>query len=113
MATGDAKAGVEGEPDHRARRRVHVLLPATIDADGWRWDVRLRNLSCTGALVETGAPLAPGTAIAFTRAGVMRTATVMWARNRRIGLAFDEPLSDHEVAVLSRREQPATPMWRA
>ncbi|MGS1015686.1 PilZ domain-containing protein [Allosphingosinicella humi] len=103
MASGDATQGNEEAADHRARRRVHVLLPATIDADGWRWDVRLRNLSCTGALVETGALLAPGVTIVFTRGGVTRTGAVIWVRNRRMGLAFDQPLTETEVAVLTRR----------
>jgi hypothetical protein len=103
MASGDTKVDEQEAADHRARQRVHVLLPATLDADGWRWDVRLRNLSCTGALVETGAPLAPGVAITFNRAGVVRTGTVIWVRSRRMGLAFDQPLTDTEVAVLTRR----------
>ena len=99
----EVRTGEEKAEDHRVRRRVHVLLPATLDSDGWRWDVRLRNLSCTGALVETGAPLQPGVAIVFTRGDVSRTGTVIWARNRRLGLAFDQPLTDTEVAVLTRR----------
>jgi hypothetical protein len=103
MASGDATKSKGEAADHRARRRVHVLLPATIDAEGWRWDVRLRNLSCTGALVESGAPLAPGVAIVFARGSVTRTGAVIWARNRRLGLAFDQPLTETEVAALTRR----------
>src|SRR3546814_16381876 len=95
----DVRGEGEEPADHRSRRRVHVLFPATIDADGQRWDVRLRNLSCTGALVETDAPLAPETALVFTRAGATRPGKVVWTRSGRLGLTVDRrstrPNSSH------------------
>ena len=113
MAEDDVRGEGEEPADHRSRRRVHVLFPATIDADGQRWDVRLRNLSCTGALVETDAPLAPEAALVFTRAGATRPGKVVWTRSGRMGLTFDQPFTDQEVAALTRRERPVTPTWRA
>lgn len=89
--------------EHRARRRVHVFLRAVLEKDGTCWEGHLRNLSCTGARIDCDATFDTGTQLLFRRGPAERQATVVWARQSQMGLLFEEPFTEGEVALLTRR----------
>src|SRR5205809_3048740 len=85
--------------------------------------VRLRNISVTGALVQSGNPLPEGETIYLDLKGAGRyAATVKWTHGDQSGLEFQElfdihRLSDSRPEVTSRRAEtgdgePWAPNWR-
>ena len=72
------------EPRHRLMRRAVAMF------DGYPEEIRLRNISITGALVECRRPLAPGTHVTMDIVGVgPASGTVKWASNGKFGMQFD------------------------
>jgi len=72
------------EPRHRLMRRGVAMI------DGYEQEIRLRNISVTGALVECRRPLAPGTALTMNIVGVgPASGVVKWSANGRFGMQFD------------------------
>ncbi|HUG45367.1 MAG TPA: EAL domain-containing protein [Sphingomicrobium sp.] len=72
------------EPRHRLMRRAIAMI------DGIEEELRLRNISVTGALVECRRPLAPGTSLLIDIVGVGPVSgSVQWATNGRFGMHFD------------------------
>jgi hypothetical protein len=72
------------EPRHRLMRRAVVMI------DGYEEEIRLRNISVTGALVECRRPIAPGTHLNIDIVGVGPiSGTVKWAANGKFGMHFD------------------------
>ena len=72
------------EPRHRLMRRAVAMI------DGYEEEIRLRNISVTGALVECRRPLAPGTQLNIDIVGVgPASGTVKWAANGKCGVQFD------------------------
>jgi hypothetical protein len=66
----------------KARRRV--LLSATLETPNGELEVRLRNLSGTGALIETSRPPEVGTLVTLRRGKTIAPGTVRWATSRSI-----------------------------
>jgi hypothetical protein len=61
--------------------------------------VRLRNISCTGALVQSGNPLPEGAIVYLDlRSAGRHSATVKWTRGDQSGLEFDELFDIHSLA---------------
>jgi diguanylate cyclase (GGDEF)-like protein len=72
------------EPRHRLMRRAIAVI------DGRPVELRLRNISSMGALVECQASVAPGTELAIDIVGVGPVrGIVRWAQARKFGLQFD------------------------
>ncbi|QIL02851.1 EAL domain-containing protein [Sphingomonas sinipercae] len=72
------------EPRHRLMRRATTML------NGFQEEIRLRNISVTGALVESRRPVTPGMAMTIEILGVGPVAgSVKWAGQGRFGLQFD------------------------
>ncbi|HEU5483166.1 MAG TPA: EAL domain-containing protein, partial [Sphingomicrobium sp.] len=72
------------EPRHRLMRRAIAMI------DGSEEEIRLRNISVTGALVECRRALAPGTHLNIDIVGVGPVSgTVRWAGNGKLGIQFD------------------------
>jgi EAL domain-containing protein (putative c-di-GMP-specific phosphodiesterase class I) len=73
------------EPRHRLMRRAITSI------DGNRVEVKLRNISSMGALVECDLPVAPGTELAIDIVGVgpMR-GVVCWAQSGKFGVQFGQ-----------------------
>ena len=58
--------------------------------DGWEEELKLRNISVTGALVECRRPIAPGTELKLDIVGVGPViGTVKWAGNGKFGIQFN------------------------
>jgi PilZ domain len=61
--------------------------------------VRLRNISATGALVQSGNPLPEGSTVYLDmRAAGRHRATVIWSRGDQSGLQFAEPFDIQSLA---------------
>jgi diguanylate cyclase (GGDEF)-like protein len=72
------------EPRHRLMRRAVAMI------DGFEEEIRLRNISITGALVDCRRPVAPGTHLVIDIVGVGPAAgTVRWSGQGRFGVQFD------------------------
>jgi len=93
----------------RRSRRSPVLLAATIELGGSVHDVKLRNLSSDGALVEGAENLPEYANVTFCRKDLRVRARVAWVQGNHAGIAFDKPLESAEVLRhVPRRE--ARPM---
>jgi PilZ domain-containing protein len=106
----DERDGDEGENKRRDKRSL-VLLAAKLRTPGETLDVRLRNLSQKGALVECTKIPPVGSEVVFERGQTSVPARVAWAAKGRIGIEFLVPIEESEVLVhvgrpQARRETP-------
>jgi diguanylate cyclase (GGDEF)-like protein len=106
--TSDGKAIPIGHRVSRANR-VKTLRWATLEIDDDRGDVRIRNLSASGAMID-GIEVPEG-AIGLPvkieiSEGRMIPATLRWAAGSRAGIQFDHPIS------LERLNAPASRLRR-
>ena len=74
------------------QQRSRVMLAATIITPDRSVDVRIRNLSRTGALIEGDIALEAGTGIELLRGHNAVRAEVVWARPGRCGVKFASPV---------------------
>jgi hypothetical protein len=96
--------------ERRVFERSIVLVRATLATEGREIRVFLRNLSRSGALIDTSEDLPIGT-VATLHCGKSSVASkIVWAKSPRFGLAFRDALSEAEVArhVSPERAKPAT-----
>jgi len=85
------------EPRQRLMRR------AVASIDGTACEVRLRNISAMGALVECDQPVAPGTRIAMDIVGAGPVeGTVRWSQSGRFGIQFTDSF---DLARLAPKKQ--------
>lgn len=91
---GDRPLG--GKPARSARRRV--LIGGQFHSVTSTYQVAIRNISTTGALIQADTAFTRGVAGVLNAPGLDRLCTVVWSRGRLHGLAFDEPL--HPTVVL-------------
>ena len=82
------------EPRQRMRRR------ALMGIDGQVVEVRLRNISAMGALVECSAPVTPGGSVTIDIIGFGPVGgTICWAHRERFGVSFKEELDLGRLAA--------------
>jgi hypothetical protein len=82
---------------NRRGPRSPVFLTAQLERDGATTEVKLRNLSEEGALIE-GEELPPaGATVFFIRKHLVVRCTVAWVEARYAGVAFERPLKPEEV----------------
>ena len=86
-------------PHHRQSKRSLVLLTAKVKTADRVIDVRLRNLSQNGALLEAETPPDVGTELIFERGETVVKARVAWTSEGRFGIAFLDPIEESEVLV--------------
>ena len=73
------------EPRQRLMRRAMASIDGTV------CEVRLRNISAMGALVECDRPVAPGTRVAMDIVGAGPVeGTVRWAQSGKFGIQFND-----------------------
>ena len=89
--------------EKRAGERSSAFLLAFIESEGGAWPVCLRNLSTTGALIESEAGFVLGSKVVFRRSFAAVPAEIVWRRGGRFGLTFERELDPQEVAALARR----------
>ena len=95
-----AKANVEAEGYAVQREARQMLMRRAITAiNGQTEEIRLRNISGMGALVECDQPVAPGTQLTLDIVGVGPvTGIVRWSQATRFGMQFDEPFDLSRLA---------------
>ena len=97
------------EGDQRSvQHRSRVMLAATIVTSGFSVDVRIRNLSRSGALIEGDSMPPAGSTIEVLRNFQSVRAQVVWSKPNRCGVKFDEPVVIEEW-VGSTLRAPAQP----
>jgi hypothetical protein len=101
---------VSSARDRRVFDRSIVLVRATLTTDRGEIRVFLRNLSRSGALIDTSEDLPIGTVVTLQCGKSVVPSRVVWARSPRFGLAFRDVISDAEVQlhVSPERSRPAT-----
>lgn len=82
---------------NRRSRRSNVLMAAVVEAGTGPIDVKLRNLSADGALIEGDFLPEPGTAVVFRKKDLVISGHVAWASDRRGGICFDSKLEPEAV----------------
>lgn len=112
-ANDDILIGRRGAP--RARLQANAALQSVT----CEIPVILRNLSCTGAMVQARDLPKPGRTVLLKRGSIEALATVVWSENGRCGLEFFDPLSSDEVVREARTppepvsSPPAPYYWRS
>lgn len=82
---------------NRRSRRSNVLLAASIEAFGAVHQVKLRNLSAEGALVEGDNLPIEGSKVVFRRNDLQVESRIAWVHGNHAGVAFGSPLRAEEV----------------
>jgi hypothetical protein len=90
------------EDEHRAGQRHPLIWNGTLHHDYQSDPVRIRNISTTGAMIETTATVSVGSEplLELTDA-VAVSATIEWARGDQVGLRFHSPF-DMDLLADSR-----------
>lgn len=88
-----AMPALERAADRRAGSRSDVMLGATMIVGPAHADVRIRNLSPTGALLELPLPPASGTRLNLRRFAHEVSGRVVWSAPHRCGIEFDQRIS--------------------
>ena len=82
---------------NRRSRRSPVLLAASVEVAGVPQNVKLRNLSEEGALIEGDRLPLEVTTTFFQRNDLRVKGRVVWIHGRFAGIAFARPLKSEEV----------------
>jgi hypothetical protein len=101
---------VSGAKERRVFERSIVLVRAMLETEQGQVRVFLRNLSRSGALIDTSEELPIGTIVTLHCGKSVVPSRVVWARRPRFGLAFRDLISESEVQrhVSAERSRPAT-----
>ena len=92
------------ERAEQARERKRVLMRGTVFAPSGAHLVWIRDVSRTGALVNSESPLAEDCDVIFKRGPIFAAAHVAWTKGTSAGLQFYRPLEDDK---LLRASEPA------
>jgi hypothetical protein len=76
----------------REERRSRVFLSAQVDCGTGLTEARIRDLSATGALLESDAPPEAGKNIRVQCGQTLLDARVAWAERGWFGVEFETPL---------------------
>ena len=87
----------------RQAKRNRVLLAARVSCGSMECEVRLRDLSRKGALVEGDSVPPPGAEVLFSRGSISVPARVAWSVANRAGLEFAYMIDEGDVLVQLRR----------
>jgi hypothetical protein len=100
FAPGTGRETGRAEIPRSPRRKT--VFGGMLETVGGRAKVAVRNVSCTGAMVEGEQTLPPGRDLILDAAGLELFCSVVWSDDGRCGLRFDEPLSPGQVLALHR-----------
>lgn len=76
----------------REPKRSRVFLVAQVDSGSGPADARIRDISRSGALVQSDAPQQVGASVRVTCGGAQLDARVAWEDDGCFGLEFETPL---------------------
>lgn len=97
---------VETITEARQNPRTNTMLAASLEFDGDRHAVFVRNLSVTGALVEGRFLPLSGDRVILHRDDHRVPATVIWASGNRCGLSFAAQVT---LDAMIKRPKPGAP----
>lgn len=101
----------EAEQDEREAERHSVLLSARLQCGVESLAVRLRNISRTGARVESAVLPPIGSIVRFIRGDLAVSARVVWTGRASLGLEFREAIDEKELLVgIGRSEGAIKPL---
>ena len=100
MNSASCAASAMPPAGRRIAARARVQLPVVLETLSGTGRGTLRNLSCTGALVEVSPLLNVGSDVVLSCGSLEAFGIVVWARMRWCGIAFDEPLDQSTVVSL-------------
>jgi diguanylate cyclase (GGDEF)-like protein len=93
------------EPRHRLMRRAITAI------EGITREVKVRNISAMGALVECDRPVAPGTQLTIDIVGVGPVVgTVRWAQSGKFGIQFNDAFNLSRLAPKKTNSNEVTMM---
>jgi len=106
------QSSVEAEGFSCVREPRQSLMRRAVSAiDGAATEVRLRNISAHGALVECSKPVSPGTHLTIDIVGAGPvTGVVRWAHATRFGLKFDEEFDLRRLTPKQEKRNDVTMM---
>jgi len=78
----------EGANERRSTGRASLYLAATLYCDDHSFPVKIRNISSTGALLESRTMLTAGVLVQLVRGSLIVHGLVAWAEDGRYGLKF-------------------------
>lgn len=87
----------------RSAKRNRVLLAAKLGMGHGEIDVRLRDLSRKGALIECASPPPAGAEVSFSRGSISVPARVAWSAPGRAGIEFAYMIDEGDVLVQLKR----------
>ena len=88
------------KPERPRSPRRRMAFKGVIETSSDKGTVSIRNLSCTGAMVEGENLPNTGRDIILTFKGLELFGRVVWCDGRRCGLHFDEELNSSQVLEL-------------
>lgn len=77
----------------RGQPRSSLFLNAVLRVEAERASVKVRNMSPTGAMLETPLKLIPGTQVHLIRGNLLTKARVIWSSKNSCGLKFSSEVS--------------------
>ena len=84
-------------PQTRRSPRSNVLLSATVELGSASFQVKLRNLSEQGALIEGKDLPLEGCEVIFKRNDLSVPGRIAWVNGAQAGIAFSSPLATQDV----------------
>jgi hypothetical protein len=90
---GASPTGVEA----RQGPRFRVLLNAELVSTTEEQPVKVRDISCTGAMIEGQRPIAKAKDIILRRGRIEIFAQIAWTSGNQAGVEFDEALLEAEM----------------
>ena len=105
----DDRRGADRGDDSNRRRspRRRVLIAGLLDTPAGSLEVKLRNVSSTGALLETAAPPAMHSRVTFRRGTMIVPGQVVWVRAGACGIHFDSPIDEAQLMIPIGKSSPA------
>ena len=97
--------------DQRVTSRTTIALPIFIVLSGKRHSAILRNLSTSGAMIVTSAPLVLDMKIEFHCGAICALGSVVWQRRSGSGIKFDEHICERQLDEQVSRSS-AVASWR-
>ena len=89
----------EDGASRRGSIRSRVLMVAKLRTPSREIDVRIRDVSATGARIEGADLPRPGSDVILKRGGLEGFARVIWAEGNAAGIQFDEPFDETELML--------------
>ena len=83
--------------NRRAAPRLSLTVPASLRAGTQDFTAKLVNIVTDGAMLETAAPVVPGSKITLRCGSIAAVAEVVWSEGPHMGVKFRSPLSEAQM----------------